>query len=217
MNLTRRPRGWNVSTCKLHLCLLSLLKTMFDLTNSTTIPITPGDLCPYSTEDIFKNLDKRIDCAIGLKLSAPDRGTLKRGVYQADRVSSINQTSSFVNFIPMFGNLEIKRPHTGRDPLVQLAAWIAAEFNKRTIEGYSMETPVLAIAVDGDKWVMFIVYAGIHQHGFNLNFVGPFDMGTTVSVEGTFKILNVLIAMARYGNGEFRTRFMKDVMAKYKP
>lgn len=122
---------------------------MFDLTSSITTPIIPGDLCPYSTENVFKDLDKRTECAIGLKNSASDRGVLKRGVYQIDGVSSINQSSSFMNFIPVFGNLEIKRLHTGRDPLVQLAAWIIAEHNERMIEGYSIETPILAVTVDG--------------------------------------------------------------------
>ena len=68
---------------------------------------------------MFKDLDKRIDAAIGLKLPFAKRKILETGVY-SEGIPSINQTASFVNFVPMFASFEVKRPNTDRDPLIQL-------------------------------------------------------------------------------------------------
>ena len=43
--------------------------------------------------------------------------------------------------------------------MIELAAWIATEFEKRKLEGYSLKMPGLAIAIDGDLWGLYIVSA----------------------------------------------------------
>lgn len=93
----------------------------------------------------------------------------------------------------MFINIEVKRSHSNQDPLIQLAVWITAEFEKRKIEGYSLDMPVLAIAVVEEKWGLHMVYATVKNGGgLGCNFVGPFEIGSTASVEGAFRILGVL-------------------------
>lgn len=58
----------------------------------------------------------------------------------------------------MFLNIEIKKEHAIVDPLVQLAVWTAAEFKKRALEKYDRSMPVLAIAISGYTWELYIVY-----------------------------------------------------------
>ena len=99
---------------------------------------------------MLEDLDKRIDAAIGLHLPSKKLDILVQGVYSDGSFPSIKQISSFVNFVPLFKKFEVERPHTDRDPLIQLGAWIEAEFTKRKREGYSLDMPVLAVEIEGD-------------------------------------------------------------------
>jgi hypothetical protein len=87
---------------------------------------------------------------------------------------SVNQTSTFYNFILMFVNVKVKRRHVGEDPAVPLGAWIAAEFRKRLFEGWmdrgvedtqdrgnksSLGSPVFAIEIEADAWLLYVVTA----------------------------------------------------------
>lgn len=179
--------------------------------------ISPSSLCPTHAESLFKDLDKRIDAAIGLHLSGIKRKTLSNGVFCEGTLPSINQTESFVNFLPMFANIEVKKSNTDRDPLIQLGAWIAAEFNKRRTEGYSLDMPVLAIEVEGDMWNLHMIFAIEDQKGgdFQCNFVGPIEMGSTKSIMGIFQILDRLCRCVDWGIGEYQQWFNSEVLAKY--
>ena len=50
----------------------------------------------------------------------------------------------------MFANIEVKNSNTDRDPLIQLGAWVTAEFNKPRMEGFNLNMPVLAIENERD-------------------------------------------------------------------
>jgi hypothetical protein len=164
-------------------------------------------------------LDKRIDYAVGLRLSAQERDLLERGQFAENYPTSLNQTSNFANLTPLFVNIEVKRRHVEKDPMIQLAAWIAAEFNKRKVEGYSIEMPVFAIAIDGDLWELHIAYSEspLAADDYRLNFLGPFDMGHTKSYQGMFQILSVLCSLARWGLGEYRKWVEREILKKYRP
>lgn len=179
--------------------------------------ISPSTLCPTSSESLFKDLDKRIDAAIGLDLSSTKHAILAGGVYSEGSLPSINQTASFVNFTPMFVNIEVKRQNTDRDPLIQLGAWIAAEFTKRKREGYGLDMPVLAIEIEGDDWKLHMVFAvnDLESDTFQCNFVGPIEMGSTRTIVGVFQILDMLCRCADWGTGEFQQWFNGEVLSKY--
>ena len=183
---------------------------------STSVEISPDTLCPTSSDSLFRDLDKRIDAAIGLNLPSAKRKVLETGVY-SEGIPSINQTASFVSFVPMFTNVEIKRPNTDRDPLIELGIWIAAEFKKRNKEGYSLDMPVLAIAIQDDTWDLYMVFApeDIDSSTFECTFVGPIEMGTTLSLLGVYQILDKLCRCADWGTGEYQTWFNEQVLAKY--
>lgn len=108
----------------------------------------------------------------------------------------------------MFVNIAVKRSYSGQDPLIQLAVWITAEFEKRKIEGYSLDMPVLAIAVVEQNWQLYMVHADVKNGGrYGCNFVRPFEMGSTTSVKGVFKILGVLCSLASWGLADYRAWF----------
>ena len=117
----------------------------------------------------------------------------------------------------MFANIEVKKLNTDRDPLIQLGAWVAAEFNKRRIEGYSLNMPVLAIEIEGDAWNLHMVFAIEDQVGgdFQCNFVGPLEMGSTRSMLGIFQIVDRLCRCVNWGIEEYQQWFDSEVLAKY--
>jgi hypothetical protein len=140
---------------------------------STSIEISPSHLCPYSSTSLYPDLDKRIDYAVGLSPSLSTLRTLRNATYNTV-TKSVNQTSTFCNFIPMFVNVDVKKKHVGKDPTIQLGAWIAAEFRKRLIEGWtgmgvedtqsrgnnlSLGSPVFAIEIEADAWLLYVVTA----------------------------------------------------------
>ena len=134
-------------------------------------------------------------------------------------IDSINQTSGFVNFTPMFLNIVVKRRNSDKDPLIQLEAWISAEFEKRRIEQYRLNMPVLAIEIRGDQWELYTVFAdtiGVDGEGYNLRFVGPISMGDTSSLQGCFKLLDGLCRCADWGVGMYRTWFREQILDKYR-
>jgi hypothetical protein len=95
---------------------------------------------------------------MGLRLPHPVIQRLAQGIYRSEAIPSINQTSGFTRYVPMFLHVEIKKRHTAADPLVQLAVWIAAEFKKRFIEGYGRSMPVIGVTVEGHSWELYIAY-----------------------------------------------------------
>ena len=134
-------------------------------------------------------------------------------------MDSINQTSTFVNLVPMFLNVEVKRKNSDKDPLIQLGAWISAEFEKRRIEHYSLEMPVLAIEIQGDQWGLYMVYADegrANGEAYSLKFVGPKSLGNTGSLQGCFKLLDGLCGCADWGVTEYQSWFKKEILQKYR-
>lgn len=116
----------------------------------STIQIDSPSLCPISATDIENTLERKVDFAMRLYLSAKEKQRLRK--------ATINQTLGFTKHLLIFLNIEIKKEHAGIDPLVQLAVWIAAEFNKRAVEDYDRSIPVLAIAISGYTWELYIAY-----------------------------------------------------------
>ena len=120
----------------------------------------------------------------------------------------------------MFLNIEVKRKNSDKDPLIQVAVWISAEFEKRRIEHYSLDMPVLAIEIEEDHWRVYMVYVDeivVDGEGYGLKFVGPMSLGSTSSLQDCFKLLDGLCRCADWGVGKYRAWFRKEVLAKYRP
>lgn len=142
--------------------------------------------------------------------------------------------ASFANETPIFLNIEVKRQHVARDPTVQLAAWIAAEFTKRRYEEWDIGFPVFAIEIDGDNWILRVTAARVMtrtgvaaeplgnrdedtqqmeveerlmtppEDEYELFFFGPLDLGNTLTLESSKRLFVNLIDITKWGQSEFR-------------
>ncbi|KAI4169098.1 MAG: hypothetical protein LQ348_007354 [Seirophora lacunosa] len=177
--------------------------------NLKTTEIKPTSLLSTSDADLFKALNKKIDLAMGLDLLQSQEEELEERQYSLQpNYPSINQVQSYFHLTPMFVNIEVKKEHQARDPLIQLGAWVAAEFNKRHAEHWPMDMPVVAIEIDQDKWSMYIVHHVPRDDGrFNLRFLGPKPMGSTSEIEGIFRILYILCTLGKWGEEVYRGWF----------
>ncbi|KAL8764964.1 MAG: hypothetical protein Q9209_007791 [Squamulea sp. 1 TL-2023] len=177
--------------------------------NLKTSEIKPTSLISTSSAELFRALNKKIDMTIGLNLFEFQQEKLQRRQYKlGPAYPSINQVQSYFPLVPMFVNIEVKKKYQNRDPLIQLGAWVAAEFNKRRAEGWSLEMPVVAIAIDQDEWQLYIVhYVPKEDSNFDLRFVGPRSAGNTSDYEGIFRILYVLCTLAKWGEEVYRKWF----------
>ena len=184
----------------------------------TTTPIEPVDLCPYLNHpEVSKYLNKRIDFAVGLRISHQQKTALQHGRYRDHRpgtLHSINQTAGWANHVPIFLNIEVKKKHVPEDPMVQIGVWVAAEFRKRVIEGYDLDMPVFAIEIEEDMWNLYIGYV-TDSLAENLVFMGPESMGDTKSPQGVFKILHVLHSLMDWGTSDYRSWFEREVLTKH--
>jgi hypothetical protein len=52
-----------------------------------------------------------------------------------------------------------KKKNVSDDPMIQIGAWVGAEFKKRELEGYDIEMPMFAMEVEEDMWNPYIIYA----------------------------------------------------------
>lgn len=155
---------------------------------------------------------KKIDYAVGLDLSLDAVRTLQ------DAKTSINQTVAFMNHTPVFLNVKVKRYASARNPRVQLAAWIAAEFKKRSVEGWPLDMPVLAMEIEQDSWLLQIVVAEVRKKspgGFIVHFLGPIRVGDTFSKPNTKKLFDNLCAIALWGQEHFRQWVEEKILARY--
>lgn len=174
----------------------------------------------------YRALNGKVDAAMSLRLRSSEERTLQPGRYNTtsppfDQTRSINQTSYFANFSPMFMHIKVTHPDTDEDPLIQLGAWTAAEFTKRTLEKYSLDMPVCAIDVSGHDWDMYLVYARTNDAGaegpFTTQFVGPIKIGDTKSLTGCFTLLAFLAAIAEWGLGSYRAWFENEILDHHRP
>ncbi|KAI4122519.1 MAG: hypothetical protein LQ338_005777, partial [Usnochroma carphineum] len=124
-----------------------------------TSEIKPTSLISTSDSDLFKALNKKIDLALGLHLFQFQQEELQKRKYRLQPAyPSINQVQSYFHLTPLIVNMEVKKKYQNRDPLIQLGSWVAAELRKRRAEGWPMEMPVVAIAIDQDEWQLYIVH-----------------------------------------------------------
>ncbi|KAL8725167.1 MAG: hypothetical protein Q9166_007521 [cf. Caloplaca sp. 2 TL-2023] len=192
--------------------------------NISTVLIAPQRLCPTSLVDAFADANKKVDYAFALDISDDEKRTLSTGgtKYRIAGEASINQTYNWTAFQPMFANFEIKTDD--RDPLVQLGTWIAAEYEKRYLEGYPTNLPVPAVVVDKDYWTLWIACSiklstnEKIKNGkpYRVQFLGPVEIGNTTSAKGIFKILHFLTVIVQWGFDVYEPEFFTKVLAKYK-
>ena len=183
-------------------------------THSSTTEIAPVDLNPTSDKpELFKDLIKKINFAVGLELSDDTLDTLR----SADTFSpSINQTQSFISYHPIFLNVEVKKAYQAKDPVIPLAAWTAAEFKKRKAEGWDLGMPVLTVAISGNQWTLYVVASRKAEDvpcGYRLYFLGTCDLGSTKSMRDIRVLFDNLCDIVMWGRGGYLTWFQDHIVA----
>ncbi|KAL8855415.1 MAG: hypothetical protein Q9178_007940 [Gyalolechia marmorata] len=190
--------------------------------NISTVSIQPRELCPSSLEEVFTLADKKIDHALAIDLARNELRRLQTAgsKYRVGGEPSINQTYACA-FKFMFVNFEVKVDD--RDPLIQLAVWIASELEKRSREGYPIEVPIPAVAIYGDEWHLWIAYAAKvnpkerrkNGKAYRVQFLGPIIMGSTYGHAEVYKIFHVLKAVIKWGLEVYQRDYVEKVFAKY--
>lgn len=164
---------------------------------------------------------KKIDVAIGLRLTLAEQDTLITADYH-DFEKGINPIKGeFGHNIPLFVHLEVKRPTTEREPLIQIGIWAAAEFSKREYEGYSLDMPIVSISIRDNQWELYIAYpegfgddVPDNQEYDTCVLMGPVPIGDTMGTSGVFTILQFLCQCADWGLNEYRKWFDTEILTK---
>ena len=168
-----------------------------------------SSLTPVSHDAWFIRLNKQIDGALGLRLPKKILHILRNRSYASSGPPSINPADNFTRLVPQFLLIELKRPNTSRDAMIQLALWASAEFTKRRNEGWSIDMPILAVEIEGEDWRLWAAYAKLRtppkpgDRDFEVVFVGPRYMGNTENMYGIFQILEWLCRCAEWGLKEY--------------
>ncbi|PVH91536.1 hypothetical protein DM02DRAFT_647288 [Periconia macrospinosa] len=189
----------------------------------TPTEISPIKLVPFSKDPaLYRGLDKRIDYVVGLDLHQTTLKMLRHTKY-CTTTPSINQTASFANETPIFLNIEVKRRHVARDPT------------------WDLGFPVFAIEIDGDNWILRVAAARVvpragasadslrngegdtphmeaeegpmplSEDEYELFFFGPLDLGNTLTLESSKRLLANLIDITKWGQSEFRGWWVTNV------
>ncbi|KAF2807527.1 uncharacterized protein BDZ99DRAFT_573326 [Mytilinidion resinicola] len=174
----------------------------------------------------FKDLDKKIDLAIGLQLHHITKAALCTA--QAETIEpskAINQASTFIHQNPLLLSIEVKRTYGGTDPMVQLAAWVAAEFIKCEIEEVDIGMPALAMEIEGDYWRLYAVVATIDEADLDANgtegtlrlsVMGQVTLGSTDSWLSMCRLYANLCCIVDWGRTVYLEWFGREVLGIYK-
>ena len=140
-----------------------------------------------------------------------------------DAVPDINPIDgAFGAFNPLFAHIEVELPYTGRADAFQLGTWAAAEFSERELEEYSLNMPIAAILIIGDRWELWIAYPEGFGEGVPEDtdygpcvLMGPEPMGDTTNICGVFELFRYLCQFADWGLREYRAWFETEILRKY--
>ncbi|KAL8992724.1 MAG: hypothetical protein Q9169_006887 [Polycauliona sp. 2 TL-2023] len=181
-------------------------------------------LCRATGKRTISHYNIKIDHALAIDITNEETRTLSGNgpKYRVQGSASINQTQGNHAFHPMFANFGVKVD--GRDPLVHLAVWFAAELEKRAIEGYPTNIPMPSIEIYKDAWHVYLAYAMFvpedqrpdNGKNYRVQFAGPVAMGDTASIEGIFRIFHVLKAIVRWGTDVYGPEYFEKILAIYK-
>ncbi|KAF2802872.1 uncharacterized protein BDZ99DRAFT_503586 [Mytilinidion resinicola] len=199
-----------------------------------TVEMSPEYVPDSMLPTRFKDLDKKIDLAIGLQLHRKTKAALRTAQAKTDEPSkAINQASTFIHQNPLFLSIEVKRTYGGTDPMIQLAAWVAAEFIKREIEEVDIGMPALVVEIEGDYWRLYAVVATIEgrvtgnepveadlnangtEGTLGLSIIGPVTLGSTDTWLSICRLYANLCCIVDWGRTVYLEWFEREVLGVY--
>ncbi|KAF4620124.1 hypothetical protein G7Y89_g14698 [Cudoniella acicularis] len=144
--------------------------------NVTSTNILPPTLIPRgSGSEGLPYEEKRVDYCIFLEPTKEEAQSIKSRLKKLPdgEVWSINQTAAFyLREKPLLSSIELKKSRSNHDPLLQLAIWNSALFQKLedllNIAGSSNSMlPVPSVTVSGHNWQVY--YSYIEEDGRSRN------------------------------------------------
>ncbi|KAL8992390.1 MAG: hypothetical protein Q9188_007598, partial [Gyalolechia gomerana] len=112
---------------------------------------------PQAEEEEDPTVSKMVDWCLGLQLGWEDETIINRAFSTVrPNMRSLNQSLSFIDMVPLFVDIEIKKTNPGRDPEVQLAIWKCAALKKMREMAWDTSMPMPGIVIEGHNWSYYI-------------------------------------------------------------
>ncbi|KAI4118371.1 MAG: hypothetical protein LQ345_001568 [Seirophora villosa] len=157
-----------------------------------------------------RTISKMVDWSLGLEIGLEDNKKISSAFsFCDDYEHSLNQSISFIKRVPLFADVELKKTFQTRDPAVQLAIWKSAWLLKAQHHGWDTSLPMPGISVTGHEWSLYLFMAADD----GLIMMGPFRMGTTVSLNGVWTILCQLNILFNWGTTTYKEWFYDNIIS----
>ncbi|KAH6691794.1 hypothetical protein BKA61DRAFT_625196 [Leptodontidium sp. MPI-SDFR-AT-0119] len=178
--------------------------------NVTSTNIQPTTLIPRGSgvEGLLYE-GKRVDYGLFVEPTKEEARQVKERLKRLPdgEVWSINQTEAYyLREKPLFSSIELKKSRSSDDPLLQLAIWNSALFQR--LEGLLDLTgkgdsvlPIPSVTVCGHNWQ--VCYSYIEEDGCTRMLRGMVDIGSTIDIVGIYRILRALEVIGLYGVEEY--------------
>lgn len=102
-------------------------------------------------------VSKMVDWCVGLQLGWEDETVISRAFSTVrPNMRSLNQSLSFIDKVPLFLDIEMKKTNPGRDPEVQLAIWACAALKKKREMTWDTSLPMPGIVIEGHHWSYYV-------------------------------------------------------------
>ncbi|KAL8910878.1 MAG: hypothetical protein Q9171_003877 [Xanthocarpia ochracea] len=154
-------------------------------------------------------VSKMVDWCIGLQLGWEDETIINRAFSTIlPNMRSLNQSLSFIDMVPLFVDIEIKKTNPGRDPEVQLAIWKCAALKKMREMAWDTSMPMPGIVIEGHNWSYYIFV----EINADLIMIGPIAMGSTSTLVGVWTIVYRLNVLIEWGTTTYKKWFTDHVV-----
>ncbi|KAI4285068.1 MAG: hypothetical protein L6R35_004741 [Caloplaca aegaea] len=161
-----------------------------------------------------KDVTRMIDWSLALILSQDDENMLEKAFETINpNECSVNQSLSYIKHSPIFLDVELKKSQPGSNPEVALAIWASGALQKKIRHDWDTSLPMPAIAIEGNTWSAYMFVPWIDRYNMRgLRMWGPFPMGSTTTLLGTWQIVFQLNALIEWGTTTYSKHFQKTVM-----
>ncbi|KAL9639767.1 MAG: hypothetical protein Q9204_000967 [Flavoplaca sp. TL-2023a] len=154
-------------------------------------------------------VSKMVDWCFGLQLGWEDENIINRAFSTVrPNMRSLNQSLSFIDMVPLFVDIEIKKTNPGRDPEVQLAIWKCAALKKIREMEWDTSMPMPGIVIEGHNWFYYIFV----EINTDLIMIGPIAMGSTSTLVGIWTIVYRLNVLMEWGTTTYKKWFTDHVV-----
>ncbi|KAI9760622.1 MAG: hypothetical protein M1840_002379 [Geoglossum simile] len=157
---------------------------------------------------------KKVDYGFFLALGPDGHIHVRKKLQSLDPLEqSVNQTmAGYVRNRPLVMFLELKKPNSESDPLVQLGVWSSAlptRLRLLSLKDAIDLLPLPVLQVVGHDWKVYYLH---RDDSGAVVLHGPQVIGSTLSIQGIYQIIKVLGATADYAVDEYWPWFENNML-----